>query len=422
MRGMACWMLSCLVGGFFLCASAAPARGGEKEPCETRGLEKALNAFAFDLYSKLTEEKSGEKGNVFFSPYSVAAALAMTGAGARGETAEELTRALRFDPSDPHFAMKSLLNRLESRAALPETEGELSVANRVWVDEREKLLPEYAAFLRENYGGEAGSLNFLEDPEGAREAINGWVALKTRNKIEDLLRKGDVQCSTRLILTDAIYFRSPWREPFEAKLTKEEPFRFGPAERKDVPLMRRTGLFLYGEEPGLQWVKIPYRLAGLSLLVLLPRENETFTQLSELEKRFSPETFAAWTEGASRRRVSLYLPKFRDEGRYRLEDALQKLGVKTAFTKDADFSRMVEDARDEKKGILRVDSVIHQSFIELDEKGTEAAAATAVVMIRATSAALPEEPVEFRADRPFVYCLTDDRTGVILFMGRMVEP
>jgi serpin B len=379
----------------------------------------AVDAFAVDVYRRLAQEE----GNLFFSPYSIASALTMTYAGAKGATAEEMEKALHFSETGPEFhasefhaSMKALQDRF---ATIPEGAGEFDTANRLWLDKKTKLLPDYLTLVQENYGGGVEQVNFLGDAEDARKTINDWVAQKTRDKIRDLLRQGDVTSATRLVLTNAVYFNSAWREPFMEDLTKEEPFYMDKDRRKNVPMMRRNDFFLYGEEPGLQLLKIPYRIPGFSLLILLPRENESFTQMEELEKGLTSQALAAWTAGMKRREVRLRLPKFKNEGRYLLKGVLQKLGVKLAFTEDADFSGMTVKGEE---GIC-IDSVVHQSFIELDEKGTEAAAATAVVA-RVTSTGLSDrkEPVDFHADRPFIYCLTDDVSGTILFMGRLVEP
>ncbi|MDR1979028.1 MAG: serpin family protein [Synergistaceae bacterium] len=412
MRCILCVLLACLIVTFFLRgpASASPTPDGSEAAV-------VVNAFAIDIYRQLSEEK----GNVFFSPYSIVSALAMTWAGARGDTAREMAEALHFTGVEPvlHASMKALQDRFNS---IPEESGVLEVANRLWLDKKQKLLPDYTALLGENYGGGVESVDFQKDRERARATINEWVERKTRDKIKDLLHEGDVTSSIRLILTNAIYFNSAWMEPFNAKLTKEEPFHIGQDRQKNVPMMRRTDFFLYGERPDLQWIKIPYSMPGFSLLVLLPRANESFTQLEELEKKLTSQELALWVGGVQRSKVSLWLPKFKNNARYVLSGVLQKLGMNLAFTSRADFSGMVEDPHND-EGDFHINFVIHQSFVDLDERGTEAAAATAVGMVRTTSFSPDrEEPIEFRADRPFIYCLMDDSTGAILFMGRVVEP
>jgi serpin B len=413
--------MRCLLSVLILCGVLFMQSPALAAPSETNDATKAIDAFAMDLYHQLASGKN----NLFFSPYSIASALAMTYRGAKGETASEMAEALHFSDVEMalHASMKALQDRFNS---IPEGAGVLEAANRLWLDREEKLLPNYAAAVKKYYAGGVEQLNFQKDAEASRVTINDWVAQKTRDKIKDLLHKGDVTEETRLVLTNAIYFKSAWREPFMESLTKEAPFHIGPNERENVPTMHRTNSFLYGEQPGLQLLKIPYRMPGFSLLVLLPRVNEASTQLEELEKlekNLTAQSLAEWTANMQRQRVSLWLPKFKDEERYPLKEILQKLGMKLAFTVDADFSNMVEEKKKGDGGGICVDSVIHQAFIELDEKGTEAAAATAVVMVtKATAMPNPEEPIEFRADHPFVYCLMDDQTGAILFMGRLVKP
>jgi serpin B len=387
-----------------------------EEPRAEGQAAAAIDAFAVDVYRQLAREE----GNLFFSPYSIASALAMTYAGARGTTAEEMEKALHLAGPEFHASIKALQDRF---AAIPESAGAFDTANRLWLDEKTKLLPEYLLLLQENYGGGVEQVNFLETAEDARKTINDWVAQKTRDKIRDLLRQGDVTSLTRLVLTNAVYFKSAWEEPFMENQTKEELFHMDKDRRKNVPTMHRVDFFLYGEAPGLQLLKIPYKMPGFSLLILLPRENESFTQMEELEKSLTSQTLAAWVTGMEGREVWLRLPKFKNEGRYLLKDVLRKLGVKLAFSEDADFSGMTVKGEVDKEEDICIDSVVHQSFIELDEKGTEAAAATAVVA-RMTATSLPKrtEPIDFHADRPFIYCLTDDASGAILFMGRLVEP
>jgi serpin B len=402
-------------------ASAPKVEAARPDPGKTLEAAGAVNAFAVDFYLRLAGE-TPENSGFFFSPYSIASALAMVCAGADGETAREMTDVLHLTGLQcPHAAMKDLKDRLDAlrEDTAQKNKGIFSVANRIWVDEKEELLPSYMNLVRLNYGGGTALLDFRRDARRARAAINDWTAQETRGKIQDLLRAGDVTRDTRLVLTNAVYFNSDWAKAFDKKLTRPEPFRTGRDTTKDVPFMRMTASFLYGEDTDLQFLKMPYKLPGFSLLILLPRANEAFTQMTELEAKLSPRQISDWTAGMNTRSVSLRMPKFRSEGRWPLAVILGKLGMHRAFTRDADFSKMVKEPVDD-DGVLHIDSVIHQAFIELDEKGTEAAAATAITMVRTTAIMSPEPSVEFHADRPFIYCLMDDRTGAILFMGRLV--
>ena len=376
----------------------------------------AVNAFAVDIYGAL----AAESGNIFFSPYSISSALAMTFAGAKGDTAAEMAETLRFTgfEHEIHTAMKSLQDHFNS---IPDEMGSLDVANRLWLDKGEKLTPDFEALTREYYDAGVKTVDFFTAHESARVVINDWVAQKTRDKIKDLLEKDNVTSATKLILVNAIYFSSAWLEPFNKADTREDPFYMGKDKQKPVPMMTRTDRFLYGENTEMQWLKIPYSIPGFSMLILLPKENDTFTQLEELEKNLSPDALASWLEEMNFSQVALRMPKFKDERRYLLTDVLQKLGMNLAFTNDADFSGMVDKPVIDGHA-LHIDYVVHQSFIELDEERTEAAAATAVGMMRTTAIIQPEPVIEFNADRPFIYCLTDDRTGTIIFMGRMEQP
>ncbi|MCL2010256.1 MAG: serpin family protein [Synergistaceae bacterium] len=419
MRYFLCLLLTCLSVIWFSPPGADAAEQSDPAPDARVGVAQAadaVNAFAVDLYGVLAEEE----GNLFFSPYSISSVLAMTYAGAKGDTGEEMAKALRFTgrETEIHAAMKSLQDRFDS---IPDETGSLSIANRLWLDRGEKFTPDYEALTREYYGAGAEAADFSNAHESVRLEINDWVAQKTRDRIKDLLQVNNVTSDTKLVLVNAIYFDSAWLEPFDKALTMEEPFRTGKDEQHNVSMMRRTGHFLYGENSDAQWLKIPYRIPRFSMLILLPRKNSSFTQLRELEKKLTHETLASWTDDMSYSRVTLRMPKFKDERRYSLSETLKKLGMNLAFTNDADFSGMVEEPR--KNGYaIHIDFVVHKAFIELDEEKTEAAAATAVGMTRATAVTRPEPIIKFNADHPFIYCLMDDYNGVILFMGRMERP
>jgi len=367
----------------------------------------AINAFAIDVYSQL----AAESGNLFFSPYSISSALAMTFAGASGDTYAEMAKTLYFTGREQgiHAAMKSLQDRYDS---IPEENGTFSVANRLWIDERVKLIPDYSELVARNYGAGVKAVDFLNSHERARLEINDWVAEKTRDKIKDLLQEDNVTPDTTQILVNAVYFNSIWQFPFIKSLTKEEPFRTGKDQQRDVSMMRQKEHFLYGENSDAQWIKIPYKIPGFSLVIFLPRENFTFTQLEEFESKLSSESLTSWLSDMQTCEVALSMPKFKDEHRYSLAEVLQKLGMKFAFTNGADFSGMSDVPQ-------KIDQVIHQSFIEMDEERTEAAAATAVTIVRTSISLNPV--IEFRVDHPFIYCLMDN-FDTILFMGRMTDP
>ena len=410
MRYVLCLLFAC----FLLAALFPPARAAAAEP-DVDDAASAVNAFAIDIYRQL----AAEGGNIFFSPYSISSALAMTYAGARGETAEEMADVLHFTGlgQDVHAAMGALQHRFN---AIPEEMGSLNIANRLWLDKRENLTPDFMALMKEFYGADAGVADFLNDYDTERVKINDWVARETRDRIRDLLQEGNVTPETILVLVNAIYFNAAWQVPFDRLLTRDEPFRTGRDEQHDVPMMNQTRFFRYGENSYAQLIKIPYEIPGLSMLILLPRENEDFTQMEELEKQLTHEALASWRADMGFSRVTLRMPRFRDEQRYALGDVLQRLGMNLAFTASADFSGMVKEPRDGPP--VHMDFVVHKAFIELDEERTEAAAATGIG-ISVTSARIEPEPIiEFNADRPFIYFIIDEETGLILFMGRMEQP
>jgi serpin B len=381
---------------------------------------KAVNSFAVSMYGKLAEGESDK--NFFFSPWSVSSAMGMLYAGANGATADEIGRAMSFQGPDLHESMRALRGVLS--AAADPARGALDTANRLWVSDKEAPLPAFTALLSDDYGADVGILDFKNQTERSRQVINGWVEEQTRDKIKNLLQNGDLTNTTRFILTNAVYFKSAWLEPLSKR--DDAPFRTragasSPLRGATVPMMGRTDRFLYGEADGAQFVKLPYTMRGVSMLVILPRVNGDFTQTEKIEAILSPEKLSEWTSGMTSRRVALSMPKFRVEGRYELNRVLMSLGMKLAFTGKADFSNMVSDTNNE-DGALQVDKVIHQTFIDVDEKGTEAAAATAIGMVRATAFTREEEPIEFRADHPFIYCIMEGETGAVLFMGRCSSP
>ncbi|MCL2147452.1 MAG: hypothetical protein FWH52_06560, partial [Synergistaceae bacterium] len=243
----------------------------------------AINAFAIDLYKKL----AAEDGNIFFSPYGISSAMAMVYAGARGDSAAEMAKVLHFTEykAGIHSAMKSLHDRI---SAITGEIGVFNVANRIWLDNREGLIPDYSTFVETNYGVNVASANFFDAYEKTRLEINEWVAQYTRNAINDLLRPGEVTAITKLILVNAVYFSFAWLEPFDKNLTTEETFRTEKNKERNVIMMRRIGNIYYGENFDAQWIKIPYSIPGFSMIVFLPRENESFTQLEELEKKLAP--------------------------------------------------------------------------------------------------------------------------------------
>jgi serpin B len=373
-----------------------------------RAVARSSNAFALDLYARL---KSAD-GNVCFSPISVSTALTMASAGARGETARQMASVLRsgLPPEKRHGATAALAALLTAGGR----DYRFDMANRLWGQTGVPFRPEFLGLTRNRYGAELARLDFRR-PAEACAAINGWVERQTQGRITDILSPDGLDPDTRLVLTNAVYFKGAWADPFEEPDTTEVSFRLVGGGAVSAPLMRQTGEYRYaeagGETNGLQLVELPYLGRDLSMVVLLPRR----VGAGPLELKLAAANLGRWVSGLKYRRVAVSLPRFRTTSTFHLSDTLSEMGMPLAFAREADFSGMTDAER------LYVGSVAHKAFIEVSERGTEAAAATAVEM-KAVSAEPPEEPVEFRADRPFVYLIRDVRTGVVLFLGRVADP
>lgn len=360
-----------------------------------------INRFAFDLYQRYREGEA----NVFFSPYSVATALAMTYEGAAGRTAEEMRQVFGFPDGEvrrPGFlGLIGILNR--------SGDYELSTANALWPEEDFSFLEEYFQTVRSYYRGQAQPLDFRNDPEGSRLTINRWVEAETRDKIKDLIPEGFIGPLTRLVLTNAIYFRGEWSEQFDPGLTREDDFRRLDGSLVRVPMMRRIeDKFGYAEVDGVQALSLPYQGEELDMLVLLPEDG----RMEEWEAELDIAKIDLYRSQLTEQRVDLFLPRFKMETKYFMKDDLAEMGMPSAFGDGADFSGITGSPD------LFISSVIHQAFVEVNEEGTEAAAATGVIMIET---ALMDVPA-FRADRPFFFLIQHRETGAILFMGRVGDP
>jgi serpin B len=384
-------------------------------PENSKKVVEANNQFALDLYSRLVNnpEQAGE--NVFFSPWSISSALAITYEGARGMTAEEIQSVFHF-PTDAatrrtgFYELSSGLNR-------GGTGYTLRTANALWAEKTYPFLPSYISTARSSYSAYVTNLDFIGNPEASRTTINRWVADQTANKIQDLLPQGSIHPLTRLVITNAIYFKGTWDKQFTEENTIEEDFRISPSQTVRVPMMRRTdkdAKYWYAETDTLQVLGMPYAHKDgkeLSMLILLPRDEN----LPAAEQSLTAQGVSELQQALAYKRVMVYFPKFRLETDYRLSDALKEMGMPTAFSGSADFSGM------DGKGDLFIDDVFHKAFVDVNEEGTEAAAATAVSMTLSYEMSFEPIPV-FKADHPFIFLIQDDDTGNILFMGRVVNP
>lgn len=388
-----------LVSSLFLSPAWAEDVGPDTHVLEEPAV-RSVNHFALQAARLLAPDG----GDLFFSPYSVISAFGMTYAGAKGTTAGEMEKALLFSPL-LHVSLDTLTQDLLSGAG--KDSETLTTANRIWLHKGLKLHEDFAGTLRRSYGSTAAEVDFEKDPDGAKKEINSWVEGQTHDRIRDLIQK--IEPDTQMILVNAIYFNGRWEEPFNEKRTQPKPFHVTASRTKEVPMMQQNRRLLYGEVDGVKLLRLPYS-GRLSMLLALPQEGGMEGTLKALAE--NDKLFTRWVRSLSRHEVDLWLPKFRTESRYELKDVLAALGVRQAFEKEADFSGMTDDEK------LRIDSVIHKTFIEVDEKKTEAAAATGIVMVRTTAAPVSLPSAEFHADRPFLYFIVDDATGVILFMGR----
>ncbi len=369
------------------------------------------SAFAFDLYQAL----SGEEGNLFYSPHSISLALAMTYAGARGDTEQQMADALDFIlPQDRlHPAFNSLDLELGSRGEGAEgKDGEgfrLNIVNAIWGQKDYDFLSGFLDLLAENYGAGLRVLDFISAPEESRITINDWVSDQTEGRIEDLIPQGLINAMTRLVLTNAIYFNAAWQYPFPEDMTEDGPFYLLDGDEVTVPMMRQTESFGYAEGDGYQAVELPYDGGELSMVILLPQAGN----FGAFEESLDSQQIDGIIESLEGGQVALTMPKFEFESEFSLKGTLSAMGMPIAFSESADFSGMTGN-RD-----LYIADVVHKAFVSVDEAGTEAAAATAVVM---ELTAVPGEPVEVTIDHPFIFLIRDIETGAILFVGRVVNP
>jgi serpin B len=372
----------------------------------TSSVVNANNKFAFELYSKLNDNES----NIFFSPYSISDALAMTYEGARGKTACEMQSVFHFpqDDSTRQSSFAYIYNMLNGRS----NAYTLRTANALWVQKDFSLLQSYINITDKFYRGKATNLDFIKDTEGSRKTINSWVEQQTNNKIQDLIPVGYIDSLTRLVLTNAIYFKGTWVIQFDKSETRPGDFHVSPEKTVSAQMMSLTGEkaeFNYTETSTLQALEMPYKGGNLSMVILLPKEGN----MTSLENSLTSEKLNAIESKFMKQRVDVHMPKFKFDTKYFMADTLSGMGMPTAFTLGvADFSGM-DGSKD-----LYISSVIHQAYVDVNEEGTEAAAATAVVM---TMAAAGPHPV-FNVDHPFIFIIQEKNTGAILFMGKMVDP
>jgi serpin B len=366
------------------------------------------NAFAMDLYGRLA---GGNVKNVFFSPTSVQTALAMAWAGARGATAEEMARTLHL-PNDPGGAGQVGAYLRNLNGAGDQRGYELSVANALWGMKGYPFQLAYLQTVEKEYGGHLAELDFANASDAARQTINDWVAQQTRDKIKDLMPAGSVTPATRLVLTNAIYFKGKWDLPFPKAQTQDAEFTTGDGQKVKVPLMYQQAHLRYAEDDTVQMLELPYGRGELAMRIFLPKAADG---LPAFEKGLTEQRLNDLAGHATSPEVRVWLPRFKLETGYELQKDLPQMGMRLAFTGQADFSGMSSAER------FYIDLVVHKAFVNVDEEGTEAAAATGVGM-RATAIAIHREPKVFRGDHPFLFAIVHRSSGAMLFMGRLENP
>ncbi len=373
---------------------------------EVAPLVAGCTQFAMDLYQQLQRQK----GNLFFSPASISIALAMTSAGAAGETRDEIMQTLHFGTSDEQLHVRmSALQQLWTNP-LGENGIQLRLANRLWGQEELSWQPAFMQITRENYNAELAPVDFITQTEKTRETINAWVEEQTEKKITDLFPPGSIHEDTRLVLANAVYFHGIWTEQFRKDMTKDTDFHLTPGASVKVPMMHQNGRFLHTETDDLQVLGLPYGDGLFSMIILLPK---AIKGLADLEAGLNPENLERWISSLGYQQdVEVSIPKFRMTTEFKMVETLQAMGLRTAFTTQADFSGMTHD------DLLYLDQVVHQAFVDVNEEGTEAAAATGVSAMAISAPRI----VEFRADHPFVFLIRDNRTGLLMFVGRITDP
>ena len=428
MNRLIIWALVVILTGLTACSPTAPGNaikatgmtlqsGKERNESpeiassDISALTDGNSVFAFNLYKLV----SHEEGNLFYSPYSISAALAMTYAGARGDTEKQIADTLQFHLSQEklHPAFNSLDQELASRgegAKGKDGEGfRLNIVNAIWGQKDYAFLVSFLDTLAENYGAGLRILDFINAPEQSRITINDWVSDETEGRIKDLIPQGAIDALTRLVLTNAIYFNAAWQYPFNQDATSQGIFYLLNGEEVTIPMMEQQESLAYAKGDNYQAVELPYDGRELSMVILLPDSG----QFNAFEKAIDYQRVKDIIEDLEGREVRLKMPKFEFDSSFGLNKTLAEMGMPIAFSSDADFSGMTGNKD------LFISDVIHKAFVSVDESGTEAAAATAVIM---KLTAIPETPIEVTLDRPFIFLIRDIQTDTILFVGRVMNP
>jgi len=392
--------------GFMISFGRGSSSQAQSNPAQS--LAEMNSAFALDLYGHL----KSTPGNIFFSPYSISTCLAMTYAGARGATEQQMAQALHFstNQSQLHSAFAGLqrnLGRLENQKGI-----ELNVANALWAQSGHPFLPDFLNVAKGEYQAAVNQADFKTAAAEVTQEVNRWVAQKTKEKIRNIVPPGSLDAMTRLVLANAIYFKGIWAKTYDKAQTSPQPFHLTAATQVNSPLMHHVDEVKYFENEQFQAVELPYRSNQLSMIVLLPRQVEG---IGSLENQLTPEVLSSAVQQMKRRKVEIYLPRFKLESSFELNQPLSQMGMQDAFGAKADFSGMDGTKR------LYISMVLHKAWGEVNEEGTEAAAAT-VVGVRSMAVVQPSPQPVFRADHPFIFIIRENASGSILFLGRLTDP
>ena len=384
-----------------------------------KSVVEANNRFALDLYSQLKKDPQYSGDNLFFSPFSISSALAITYEGARDTTADEIRNVLHFQDNDS--VRRQGYAGITAGINAEKTGYTLRTANALWAEKTYPFLPDFSGTAEQYYSAKATNLDFISKPENSRKTINQWVEEKTESKILNLIPPGGIDKLTRLVITNAIYFKGTWVKQFDKNNTHEEDFRTATGKTVRVKMMQRVdkdAVYNYVATENLQALEMPYAHTSgkkLSMLIILPKEDN----LTVVENSLSYQKLLDIRKSLVSGRVMVYFPKFNLKTEYRLPATLGTMGMPTAFSKVANFSGMDGTHN------LFISDVIHKTFLDVNEEGTEAAAATAVVMVPIGAAMDPHQPPPipvFRVDHPFIFLIQDTETGNILFIGRVLNP
>ena len=394
--------------GLISCGSGKKTTQKDNDFLKNTPIEMRNNKFAFDIFNAINPSHDE---NLVISPFSISTALAMTYAGAGGNTAIQMARTLYFDSDQENFH-KNFSEWMNTIMEKGEAKKQLQIANSLWPQEDYPFLDEFMNLIREYYGSAFYKVNYKGDREQIRQQINAWVEKNTNDLIKDLIQPGVLVEDTRLVLVNAIYFLSNWKIAFDENATHTNTFNISRDRTVNVPFMYMKDDLNYIKTDNFQALELEYEGSEFSMLILLPAEN---IDPDEFIKNFDALAFAETASILEKQEVQVYLPSFKVRSKFDLEKLLAAMGMPDAFSNRADFSNMTP------LNDLKIDKVIHEAFIDVYEEGTEAAASTAVVIIRKSAIVDPPANI-FRADRPFFYLIRENQSNSILFMGKVVNP